>query len=524
MAVLLLGVVAGCGSTGGNEAQAPGADQPTPGGTAVILVNANPVSLDPAFIRDWTTRQAAHYLYDTLVYVDENDEIQPLLAESWQVSEDGLVYTFHLREGVRFHDGTPFDAEAVKINMDRLLDPEVGSRHLATLAPMIDKVEAVDPLTVRFYLKRPDANFLPEMSWSSMMASPKALETYGKDFGQHPVGTGPFRFQSFEPDSSLELVANEDYWQGRPLLDGLKIRVVPEKSSQLVEMEAGNGHVVYSVPPKDVKRLRDAGIIVEERTTASYQMLALNLASGPTSELAVRKAIARAIDRDAIIEKVLYGYAEKSRAGVPSASPYYNEDVPMVEYNPEEAKALLDEAGWKEGPSGAREKDGQPLFVKILTSDDEQRVLISQIVAEQLEKIGFKTKIETLEWASYLEAMRAGRYHISFWSLGGFSLPASDGSANLKSDAYWNVSQIKDAPDLKEVAARIDGILDRSDVTADPQERREILKEFQLLTQEYQLKVWLWHAKGLTAISPQLRDYQLYNYDIVWLPKAWLKR
>lgn len=174
---------------------------------------------------------------------------------------------------------------------------------------------------------------------------------------------------------------NDDYWGGKPLLDGIKVRIIPEASTRIIEVEAGNVDLAYGIPPKEVQRLEDAGVNIETRTTASFQLVSINLADGPTAELAVRKAIARAIDREVIIDEVLDGAAEKSRAGVPSASPYYHEDVPMIEYDPEEAAQLLEEAGWKLGDDGIRYRDGEPLKLKILTSDSEERVLISQILA-----------------------------------------------------------------------------------------------------------------------------------------------
>jgi len=527
-------LVAACG--GGTQDAGPADDEatngtnddvsgePQAGGVVTVAVTANPVSLDPALMRDWTTRQAIGHMYDTLVYIGADEEIRPRLAESWEVSEDGTVYTFHLRQGVTFHDGTPFNAEAVKFNFDRILDPEFNSSHYSTLAAMIDRVEVLDDDTVQFVLPRPNYKFLAELSMSSMIVSPTAVQQYGDDFALNPVGTGPFKFKAYEPDSHLELERYDDYWGGAPLLDGIRVRVIPERSTQLVELQAGNVDVVYTVPPKDVERLKDAGIPVETRSIATYQMLALNLAQGPTTELAVRKAIARAIDRDAIIEQVLYGYAEKSRAGVPSAAPIYNEDVPMIEYDPAEAERLLDEAGWLLGSDGVRHKDGRPLAVKLITSDDEERLLISQVVQQQLSEIGFQAELQTLEWGAFLEAMRSGDYNVAFWSLSDFSLSALDGAANMESGAFWNVSQIDKNPELAELSQRVDELIFTGRETLDVDQRREVLKEFQELTQEHQLKVWLWHNLSNTAIGPDLRDYQLYNYDYVWLDKAWLAR
>ncbi|MEW6522888.1 MAG: ABC transporter substrate-binding protein [Bacillota bacterium] len=502
----------------------PTPPQPKPGGTLVLAVGGNPVSLDPALMRDWISRQAIINMYDSLVDLNEKEEVVPSLAKSWRVEEGGLRYVFELRDDVLFHDGTRFNAEAVKFNYDRMLDPAFNSRNLATLSPVIARVEVLGEFTVAFNLKRIDVDFLTEMSWSGLMVSPTAARLHGVDFARNPVGTGPFAFKAFEPDSHLDLVRNDKYWRGAPLVDGIRVRIIPEASTRNVELEAGNLHISYHASAKDRERLKRAGLVVEERTTASFQMLSFNLADGPTAELAVRNAIARAIDRDIIIQQVLHGAAQKSRAGVPSTSPYYHADVPMIEYNTKEAERILDQAGWVKGADGIRRKGGELLKIKLVTSDAEERVLISQIIQEQLNLVGFSVEIVTLEWGAYLDAMRAGNYHISYWSLGGTALRSSNGTANMKSDAHWNVSQIRRQPALADVSARIDVIVDTASQTVDDQTRFNMLKEFQMLSYEHQLIFWLWHVQSHHVFQPYVKDYILYNYNIIWTYDVWLDR
>ncbi len=463
-------------------------------------------------------------MYDTLVWIDENEDIQPALAESWEIASDGLSIVFRLRQDVKFHDGTPFNAEAVKFNYDRMLDPAFNSRNLAILQPIIASVDVVDAYTVRFNLKRVDVNFLAEASWSSKMVSPEAVRLHGAEFAANPVGTGPFRFGSFEPDSHLELVRNDDYWGGRPYLDAVRVRFMPEASARIIELEAGTVDIVYAIPAKDVARLEAAAIPIEKRNVPGFQMLALNLARAPTSELAVRKAIALAINRQVIIDQVLAGRAELSRAGVSRVSPFYHDDVPMIQHDPAAAERLLDQAGWVRGADGIRRRGGVALKAEIATSEHEERVLISQIVQEQLGRIGFQANVVTLEWGAYLAAMRAGNYDVSFWSLGGFAHRSSDGSANMQSDTHWNVSQILHQPELAEISRRIDEIIITAGKTVDDRTRFDMLREFQVLSQDHQLKVWLWHMEGLNAIRPVVRDFRLYNYSLIWLDRAWLDR
>lgn len=500
-------------------------DEPTgprEGGVVTIAVGGDPVSTDPHLQRDWVSRQGMIYMYDSLVYIDGDEEIQPMLATSWTMSDDGLTYVFELRDDVKFHDGTPFNADAVKFNYERMLHED--SRHFSTLDPMIESVEVLDEFTVQFNLKRTDVNFLPEMAWSGLMVSPTAVEEMGDDFARNPVGTGPFKFKEHEPDSHIEFVRNEDYWAGRPPLDGIRVRVIPESSTRVIELEAGNLDMAYTADAKDVDRLERAGLVVETRSTATQQSLSINVAKHPTSDLNVRKAVVRALDRQLIIDEVLYGAAEISRAGVPSTSPFYHADVPMIEFDLDEAGSLLDEAGWVKGDDGYRYKDGEKLEMIVLTSDAEVRVLVSQIIQEQLRQIGIDAEVVTLEWGAYLDAMRAGDYHLSYWSLASTAHRSMNGTANLKSDAHWNVSQIRDNPELAEVSQRIDEIVDLGAETLDDQARFDLFREFQMLTQEYQLIGWMWHVLSHNPVQPWVHDYDMYHYNIFYMQDAWKDR
>ncbi len=497
---------------------------PKEGGVLVIGLGADTVSMDYHLMSCWPSRQAIQYMYDPLLRLDQDEELQPILATSWEAVDDGLAYVFHLRDDVTFHDGTRFDAEAVKFNFERILDPEVGSLHLSRWDEHIESIEVLDDFTVKFNLFDIYVDFLEQMTWSSGILSPTAVEAAGEDFARNPVGAGPFMFKEYVPGSHIDYVRFDDYWGGTPYLDGLKVRIIPEASTRVIETEAGNLDMVYGVEPKDIPRLEDAGVLIEDRVTPSYQMVALNLADGPTAELEVRRAIARAIDVQLIIDEVLLGAAEVSRAGVPSASPFYHADVPMPEFDVAEAEQILDGAGWVMGDDGIRHKDGEPLEIIILTSDSELRVLYSQIIQEQLNRIGFDAEIVSLEWGTYLDAIRAGEYHVSWWSLGGFAHRIGTGTGNLHSDTYWNVSQIARQPALAEVSQQVDDIIDTVLETVDYSKRVELIGEFQQIAYDHQLKFWLWHGISHNPVQPWVQGYHLYNYNIFWLEDAWLDK
>ncbi|MGH2561559.1 MAG: ABC transporter substrate-binding protein [Thermomicrobiales bacterium] len=497
-----------------------------PGGVATIVVAANPASWDLTK-STWITWQAVHFLYNRLLTFDAAEELQPGLAVAWEVSDDGLEYRLTLRDGVTFHDGTPFNAETVKFNIQRHIDMP-DSAFYATYEA-VDRVEVVDELTAKIVLRevRPDFAYTGLAQWGAIQLSPTAFAELGDRFGEQPVGTGPFRFDSYEPGSAIKYVRNDAYWNGAPLLDGIEVRVIPEPSVQLIELEAKTVDTAQ-VQPKDVEVLTAQGLTIEQKVTPGAVFISLNVSGAPTSELAVRKAIALAIDRDTIIESILFGYAEKSRGGVTSDSVFYNDDVLMVEYDPEEAAAILDEAGWVAGEGGIRQRDGQPLFVNILSSDFNNWGLYNQIIQEQLKTVGIDSEISSLEWNAYLDQWREnqGGWNVTYHSQGSIVAAVSPIQASWVPDAYWTITQIDDSSDpaLATLRETLQALGDEFEVTLDADRRQTIAKEAQMLFQENQLTVWLWHAATITAIQPRLKGYHLSHAGrVVELDKAWIE-
>jgi peptide/nickel transport system substrate-binding protein len=498
------------GTSVASAAAAPARQQS--GGTAVMAVNANPLSWDVTKAT-WPTWEALIHMYDRILTFNEAEELQPGLATEWSLSENGLEYTLTLRPGVTFHDGTPFNAEAVKFNIQRHIDlPD--STWYATYEP-VDHVEVVDELTVKVVLKEVRPNFAYEgfAQWGAAQISPTAYAEQGaENYGNPPVGTGPFKFESYEPGSDIKYVRNDAYWNGAPLLDGVTVRVIPDPAVQVIEIEAGTVDVILATP-KDVQTLEDGGATIDQRISPGAVLISLNVSKPPTSELAVRKAIARAIDRDTIIESVLLGYGEKSRAGVTSASPFYDETVPMIEYDPEEAGRLLDEAGWVMGDGDVRQRDGQPLSVNIFSTDFAGWGLYNQIIQEQLKAIGIDSTISSLEWNAYLDQWREnqGDWNVSYHQQGAIMAATSPIQASWVPSDYWTINQIDDAtdPDLVAVREELQALGDQFDVELDPEKRKQIASRAQTLFQENQLAVWLWHEATIHAIRPRLKGYEL---------------
>ncbi|HSW11064.1 MAG TPA: ABC transporter substrate-binding protein [Bacillota bacterium] len=520
--LLLLTLAVGCP----RQAAVPPADQPKQGGEVVIAVGASPTSLDPALQNDWNSFRVVNAMFDRLVQKDDKGNLVPSLATRWEVAPDGLTYTLHLRE-TTFHDGTKFDAHAVKFTFDRHLDPEVGSRYRAWMPEAGLRVEVVDDRTVRFHLQQIQATFLPIAlaEWSSLAVSPTAVQTQGAAFAQSPVGTGPFKFKEYVHDSHLLLERNDQYWVGAPYLDTVRIRVIPEASTRVIEMEAGNVDILYDVLPRDAQRLEAAGFNVVRGASNRTEFISFNLSREIMSELALRRAIALAIDREGIIEHHWLGFAVKARAGAAPYSPYYDDTVPVIEYNVTEAKRILDEAGWRVGPDGIRQRDGRPLRLEMLATDRGHWMDMSLVVQDQLRQVGIDTHLVTLEWGTYLTSWVEGKFDLTFHGQGSFSSDTMDVGIGLDPDGYWNVHRLNlvETGPMLAIANQLRAMYDELGVTIDLARRKAIVSEIQKLSQDQQLAAYLWHPDGLFVLSPDLRDYRIVN-QVVYLERAWLDR
>src|SRR5690554_4703323 len=233
-------------------------DEPIRGGTLMVGLADDPPELDPHLTSSNAARTVLHNIFATLVEVDADLQIQPELAERWEVSEDGRTYTFYLREGVTFHDGTPFDADAVAYNFDRMRDTDFGSARAGELV-FVEGVSVDGPLQVTVTLSQPFGAFLPALaSWSGMMVSPTAAEELGRDFGQALVGAGPFRFVERIRDDRVVLERFDDYFKdGLPYLDRVVYRPFVDAESRIVNLETGSIHIINTVPGRAVSRLQE---------------------------------------------------------------------------------------------------------------------------------------------------------------------------------------------------------------------------------------------------------------------------
>ncbi len=268
----------------------------TPPGVLVVGQIAEPKALDPAAVTAVNDFRILMNVYDGLVrYRDGTLEVEPALATDWEISEDGTEYTFTLREGVTFHDGSAFDAEAVKFNFDRMLDEEhpfhdTGPFPLAFFFSAIELVEVVDPLTVRFTLTEPYAPFLSNLAYpTGLIVSPAAVEQNGADFGRNPSGTGPFRFVEWRSNEAVVVEKNPDYWDGAPPLEAVVFRPITDANTRTAEMLAGGIDLMVEVPPVALSEFQGGGYTIHEQAGPHVWFLILNTREGPFADVRVRQ-------------------------------------------------------------------------------------------------------------------------------------------------------------------------------------------------------------------------------------------
>ncbi|MFC6038609.1 ABC transporter substrate-binding protein [Paenisporosarcina macmurdoensis] len=373
------------------------------------------VSLDPARATDGESFKVTQNIFETLLNFGEQDTtINEGLATKWEPSEDGLTYTFTLREGVKFHDGTDFNAEAVVKNFERWANgTEDQFPYYASMfggfkgdeGHVIESVTAEGDTTVVFTLKRPQSPFLKNIAMSPFaIASPTAFEASGDKFGDNPVGTGPFTFAEWKKNDSITIDKNADYWdKDLPKLDKVIFRAIPDNSARLNALSTNEIDLADGINPTDTKTVTDnAKLQLFERPSMNVGYLGLTNTRPPFDDVKVRQAMNHAIDKQSIIDAFFNGGAEVAKNPMPPSISGYNDDIAGYEYDPEKAKALLKEAGLEDG----FEMELWAMPVPRPYMPDGTKV--AEVIQKNLADIGIKAKIVSYEWATYLEKTKNG--------------------------------------------------------------------------------------------------------------------
>jgi ABC-type transport system substrate-binding protein len=395
-------------------------------GTLVFGRGGDSVSLDPATCTDGESFNVTDHIYETLVrFRNGTTLIEPGLAESWDVRDNGLTYVFRLRSGVKFHDGSALNADAVVYNFLRQIDENHPGYKLSGpypyassqgLTKLIDSVTRTDDQTVVFRIKKAHAPFLAKMALNAFaIVSPKALATHKQELARNPVGTGPFEFVRWEKNQKIVLRANRNYWGPAPKIANLIFRAIPDNSTRVQEMMAGNLHVMDNPDPNSVEALKSRlgdKVRLEKMAGFNVGFLSINTEKKPFDNVLVRRALAHAVNKQAIINAVYNGYAVVAKNPLPPTSWGHNDKIQDYEYSPEKAKALLREAGLKDGFETT-------LFAMPVPRNymPDGRKAAESIQAD-LAAVGIRAKIVSYDWATYLKMVSHGEHDLAIlgWS------------------------------------------------------------------------------------------------------------
>ncbi|HYK74299.1 MAG TPA: ABC transporter substrate-binding protein [Pseudoneobacillus sp.] len=465
-------------------------------------------SLDPITTTEGETFKVTENIYETLTSFGESDTtVNPGLAESWDISDDALTYTFKLHEGVKFHDGTDFNADAVVYNFNRWMNGDEEKFPYYTMfggyvndeGHVIKEVTAVDEHTVKFVLKRPQAPFLKNLAMSPFgIASPAAIEKYGDEFRANPVGTGPFKFVEWKANDTITIEKNPDYWQkGLPKLSKVIFRVIPENAARLNALVNGEIDVMDGLNNSDEAAvLANANLQVLERPSMNVSYIGLNNTKKPFDNKLVRQAINHAINKQAIIDAFYGGKADAAVNPMPPSIEGYNDAVEPYEYNVDKAKELLAEAGYADG----FEIDfyAPPIPRGYLP----EGMKVAEVVQADLAKIGVKANIKTIDWSTYVQKAAAGEFTAFMMGWTGdngdpdnflYTLLDKD-AIGSNNNAYYSSDELHE-------------ILIKAQTITDQAERNELYKQAQVIIHEDAPWVPLTHSIPLLAASKDLKNY-----------------
>jgi peptide/nickel transport system substrate-binding protein len=531
LAFLLL--LSGCASSTGTknsssqETTGKVESQPKSGGELTYALATSPDSLDPARSGLAVAVRAFRTIFDSLVVQAPDNTIKPWLATEWTVSDDGKTYTFKLRKDVTFQDGTPFNAEAVKYSYDRILDPKTQAKNATALLKPYQSSEIIDDYTIKINLTTPSAAFLSNLSQAMLgIVSPTAAKKYGDQFGKHPVGTGPYKFVSWEENADIVVEKNKDYhWgpsivknQEAPYLDKLTFKIVPEEATRVGSVQSGQVLAAETVPPQNIASLQNdpKTQLLKVNTIGLPYTLFFNQRREPWKNVKVRQAVQLAVDVDSIVKTLYLGTYQRSWSPLTPGILGYDQSLEGgVKANIKKANQILDELGYKKGSDGIRVKDGKPFTLNYVdgSPNREKRNDIAVIIQQQLKKIGIKVEINiTKDVATVI-------YKNADYDLYGNSQVNSDPNAL---SAIYHTRTPEEEAVFKGLTGGSDSVLDKlleqGTVEPDPAKREEIYKKVQqkIIKDAWIIPIYVFPytvaaSKAVKGIAFDSLGYPLFN-------------
>ncbi len=493
-------------------------------GKLIYGLTLSPSSIDPHAGASSELGIPLTSVYDPLVWLAPDGQFVPGLAQRWEISADGKTYTFHLRKDVRFHDGTPLNADAVCFNLQRIVNPATKSAKAIGLLGPFEGCQSVDEYTAQVLLKTPYAPFLSAVSQAYVaIASPTAVKRWGDEYQFHQVGTGPFMFQEYVPNDHLSLKRNPNYrWapdffahQGPAYLEQVEFRFFVDPATRAPALESGAVQVMGEIPPVDAARLEQDPKFTVLKVPVPGQPLQmyLNVTKPPLDDVRVRQALIYATDRQAIVDTVFMGYSPIAYGPLCRSTWGYDSSVErLYPFDLDKAQELLEQAGWRDTDGdGVRDKDGQPLALEMVLMSWGFVPEVGQMLQQQYLQLGAQLKTQLLAYPAALQVASEGNHHLIPFTFSGSDpgiLRSAFHSANA--DGGFNWSKIRDP--------QLDAWLDQGQQSLDTEERATIYGQIQRSIMEQALIIPIRDYVNLNGVSARVQGLRFDAQG--WFP--WL--
>jgi peptide/nickel transport system substrate-binding protein len=512
LALALIALTAACTGTDRDEgavAVREGQDVPAYGDILVEGSIGDASNLIPLLATDNSSHSISGLIFNGLVKYDKDLNIVGDLAESWDISKDGLVITFHLRKGVRWHDGQPFTAEDVLFTYRLTIDPKTPTAYAGDFLK-VKKAEVLDPFTFRVIYDKPFAPAL--MSWSSAVMPKHLLE--GKDvtkspLARHPIGTGPYRFKEWKTGQKIVLVYNPDYFEGRPYIDGRIMRIIPDTATMFLELRAKGIDQMGLTPLQYTRQTENQYFRSNFRKyrylSFAYTYMGFNLQNPMFADRRVRQALAYAINKEELIDGILLGLGKEATGPFKPGTWQYNPDVKRYPYDPKRARELLAEAGWRDTDGdGILDRGGQRFEFELLANQgNEVRAKTAEIIQRRLAEVGISVKIRIIEWAAFIkEFINKRRFDAVIL---GWTIP-------MDPDLYdvWHSSKTGPS-ELNFISYKnneVDILLEKGRSTFDRNERKRCYDRIQEILAEDQPYIFLYVPDALPIFNARIHGIE----------------
>lgn len=470
--------------------------------TLTVLLAENATTLDPARASDRQSAMFINNIYEGLVrYKPNSTTLEPALATKWEVKEQGKVWIFSLREGVKFHDNTPFNAEAVKFSVERVM-ADKAAPYGEMVFGMVERVEVLDDYNIKFVLKYPYAPFIHNlaMPWAAPIVSPTAVKNFGADFAGYPVGTGPFKLAKGKQDDTLVLTANEQYWQQPPKIKRIVLQVVPDAEKRYQMLAQGEGDMAIDLTHRQVAQAKAANLTVVAGDNLSISYMGFYNNKPPFNNGRLRRAMVMAVDREKLVEKLYGGTVPVAENYLPPNVAAYSKELNQYPYNPQLAKELLAQNGYPQG-----------MTVTLICYQEERPYNLAggqALAAElqrQLAQVGITLKIKSYRWEEYKEALKKQEGHCFLYGWIG-----DNGDADKFLYPLLTSPQIEQGLNLAHYKnAQVDRLLASAQQTTDEQLRQQLYYHTQQIILQEAPWLLLSYGKDFALTSPAVQNLEI---------------